>query len=484
MGQGARGAAQLWLRMFPEKRELILRTDGRVRYLSVTRGWQQAAAGAVLLAAGWGAVATYGFIDAASQVRVQARHIASAEVDRQALVAERDLLRLGMEALAGELALVEAERENALGARDNLFVRVSALDGELDQLFRVQRDLEAAQIELDRANLSDKVAVLEQQTNEQVALLHRQTVEQSALRRSARTKVRQLETQLASLQEERIELEAERGQLADRVETLGSMLARLSRANRTLLESLGERTREREDLGTEVARLSDRLVKLQRDQVGVLARLDARTSDSVEIMQRIVTMAGLDPDRMLGRVGAPPLGRGGPFVEFAITEPASLLEIQIDELDTRVDQWRGLRDLIERLPLTAPLDGYQITSTFGGRKDPVSGRPAMHEGNDMIGRSRALILSPAPGKVTFVGWNGGYGKMVEVDHGMGIRTRYAHMGKIYVKRGQEISFRQRLGQMGSTGRSTGEHLHYEIRVDGTPVDPETFLRAGVFAFSG
>ncbi len=271
---------------------------------------------------------------------------------------------------------------------------------------------------------------------------------------------------------------------ASQVVALGTMLARLDQANRSLLKSLDVRTREREDLVTQVARLSDRLVKLQRDQVGVLARLDARTSDSVEIMQRIISMAGLDTNQMLSRVGAPPLGRGGPFIELSATEPASLLESQIDELDTRVEQWRGLRDLIERLPLTAPLDGYQITSTFGGRKDPVSGRPAMHKGNDMIGRSRALILSPAPGKVTFVGWNGGYGKMVEVDHGMGIRTRFAHMRKIYVKRGQEIDFRQRLGQMGSTGRSTGEHLHYEIRVDGISVDPEAFLRAGVFAFSG
>ncbi len=187
---------------------------------------------------------------------------------------------------------------------------------------------------------------------------------------------------------------------------------------------------------------------------------------------------------MLSRVGAPPLGRGGPFVQIAAAEPASLLETQIDELDTRVEQWRGLRDLIERLPLTAPLDGYQVTSTYGGRKDPFSGRLAMHEGTDFIGKSRALVLAPAPGKVTFVGWNGGYGKMVEVDHGMGIRTRYAHMRKLYVKRGQEVDFRQRLGQMGSSGRSTAEHLHYEILVDGTPVDAEAFLRAGVFAFSG
>ncbi len=522
--------AREWSRVFPEKRELIIRTDGHVRYVCAPRVWQVAAAGTLMLAAGWGAIATYGFVYNAGRTQAQARIIDGATSTIAALRDERAQLQTALDELAGAKLTQPARAwdDSVFDGRDDLVVRVAALGGELDQLFEVRRELERAlnhapgaetfaesatsrkvaalaarereHVSLEAAlraevrSLKTEVshaattrALIEEERaalSDKVALLQQQSVEQVALRRSARTKVRRLETELASLKEEQLELETERGVLAGRVDSLGTMLASLGKANRSLLASLDERVRERDDLSTEVARLNDRLIKLQRDQVGVLARLDARASDSVETMQRIVGMTGLDPQKMLDRIGAPPLGRGGPFVELASAEPASLLESQIDELDARVEQWRGLRDLIERLPLTAPLDGYQVTSPFGSRKDPFSGRLAMHDGADFIGKSRALILAPAPGKVTFVGFNGGYGKMVEVDHGLGIRTRYGHMNKIYVKRGQEVDFRQRLGQMGNTGRSTAEHLHYEILVDGMPVDPEAFLRAGVFAFSG
>ena len=303
----------------------------------------------------------------------------------------------------------------------------------------------------------------------QVAALRQRRADDADRQVSMASRVRELEAQLASLTESQAELEAGRKQLAKRFNSMARILGRLGEANRNLLASLENRTRERDDLV---------------DRVTVLARLDERAADSVDLMRRVVGMTGLDVDQMLDRLGAPVIGRGGPFIAFASGEPASLLESQIDELDLRLDQWQGLRELVESMPLTAPLDGYQFTSHYGSRTDPFTGRRAMHEGTDFIGKSRAPILATAPGKVTFVGLNGGYGKMVEVDHGLGIRTRYGHMRKIYVKRGQAVDFRQRLGQMGETGRSTAEHLHYEVLIDGVPVDPENFLRAGVFAFSG
>ncbi|MFB0922274.1 MAG: M23 family metallopeptidase, partial [Alphaproteobacteria bacterium] len=88
----------------------------------------------------------------------------------------------------------------------------------------------------------------------------------------------------------------------------------------------------------------------------------------------------------------------------------------------------------------------------------------------------------SPGVVTFVGWKGGFGKFVEVDHGLGIRTRYAHLSNIYVKRGQTLEFREKVGQIGSTGRSSGEHLHYEVIVDGRSQDPSSFIKAGQYVF--
>ena len=113
------------------------------------------------------------------------------------------------------------------------------------------------------------------------------------------------------------------------------------------------------------------------------------------------------------------------------------------------------------------------------RLDPFLGRPAMHTGLDFRGEIGDPVRATATGKVTIAGWSGGYGKMVEIDHGNGFATRYGHLSEILVKVGQTVQIGQTIGLVGSTGRSTGPHLHYETRIDGEAVDPQKFLRAGV-----
>src|SRR5262249_42700654 len=115
---------------------------------------------------------------------------------------------------------------------------------------------------------------------------------------------------------------------------------------------------------------------------------------------------------------------------------------------------------------------------FGVRHDPLIGIPAMHAGLDFRAPSGSPALATAPGTVVTAGWNGGYGRMVEIDHGNGFSTRYAHLSKIHVKVGQKVATGDTVGDVGSTGRSTGPHLHYEIRRNGDIVDPVGFLKAG------
>jgi len=119
------------------------------------------------------------------------------------------------------------------------------------------------------------------------------------------------------------------------------------------------------------------------------------------------------------------------------------------------------------------------TSGFGMRIDPFLRSPAMHTGLDFRGAQGDPIRATAAGTVSQAGWNGGYGKMVEIDHGNGLSTRYAHLADITVTVGQTVRTGHVIGRLGSTGRSTGPHLHYETRVDGDAVDPQKFLRAGV-----
>ena len=127
-----------------------------------------------------------------------------------------------------------------------------------------------------------------------------------------------------------------------------------------------------------------------------------------------------------------------------------------------------------RKPLAGEL---QMTSTFGYRPGPLPGRPALHSGVDFREEYGEPARATAAGVVTVAGPNGGYGNMVEIDHGGGLATRYAHLSAISVTPGQQVAPGAVVGRVGSTGRSTGPHLHYEVRIDGEAVDPLRFLRA-------
>ena len=132
------------------------------------------------------------------------------------------------------------------------------------------------------------------------------------------------------------------------------------------------------------------------------------------------------------------------------------------------------------VPVRKPIMGeIDLSSGFGVRSDPFLGRPAMHTGLDFRGSTGDPVRATATGTVETAGWNGGYGKMVEIDHGNGFSTRYGHLSEIDVKVGQTVKIGQIIGRVGSTGRSTGPHLHYETRIDGDAVDPQKFLRAGL-----
>ncbi|MBE1236734.1 M23 family metallopeptidase [Phaeovibrio sulfidiphilus] len=118
------------------------------------------------------------------------------------------------------------------------------------------------------------------------------------------------------------------------------------------------------------------------------------------------------------------------------------------------------------------------------RSDPFNGLAARHEGVDMGAPRGTPIAATAPGKVVYAGWRGRYGRVVDVDHGVGLLTRYAHMDAITVQMGQKLEKGDVIGTVGSTGRSTGPHLHYEIRVNGRPRNPQIFMKAGKDVFEG
>jgi murein DD-endopeptidase MepM/ murein hydrolase activator NlpD len=169
---------------------------------------------------------------------------------------------------------------------------------------------------------------------------------------------------------------------------------------------------------------------------------------------------------------------GGPFIAADSAEAISSFSAQVQELDTELSRFRQARKQAKRFPLANPAPGADITSTFGTRTDPLLGTAAFHSGMDFRAAIGDPIRATAAGKVISAGRNGGYGNMVEIEHTSGLTTRYAHMSRIDVAEGDAVAAGDLIGAAGSTGRSTGPHLHYEVRRNGDAINPAMFIRAG------
>jgi len=171
-------------------------------------------------------------------------------------------------------------------------------------------------------------------------------------------------------------------------------------------------------------------------------------------------------------------GTGGPFVAALPPLSAVSFDRQVTSVKIARAEMEQLTRSLTGVPVRRPMAGdSEVMSGFGVRIDPFLSRPAMHTGIDLRAEVGDPVHATAPGIVTVAGWSGGYGKMVEIDHGNGFVTRYGHLSEIEVKVGQQVRLGQSVGRVGTTGRSTGPHLHYETRFDGEAVDPQKFLNA-------
>lgn len=225
----------------------------------------------------------------------------------------------------------------------------------------------------------------------------------------------------------------------------------------------------------------ERIQTVEQDQDRLIDAAETFAKNRADRLRLAFRLAGLDPAAYSGASD----GLGGPLIEGK--DPRALAAVlDVDEdfaarLQTAVadlSDMQSLQDTEQSLPLAAPTVGTRETSGFGVRSDPFTGRPAYHPGQDFAGAYGTPIYVTAPGIVSFTGQRNGYGNVVEVDHGHGFKTRYAHLSAISVTIGQHVAAGQRIGAMGSTGRSTGTHLHYEVWVDGRPQNPLRFLKAG------
>ncbi|SON56507.1 Glycyl-glycine endopeptidase LytM precursor [Hartmannibacter diazotrophicus] len=240
--------------------------------------------------------------------------------------------------------------------------------------------------------------------------------------------------------------------------------------------SNGAAKEDRPDLSA----MSDQLKHYRLSQYAAVEAIASAAETKVSKARAIMRSIGIhlklaSADPIPTATGEETSDVGGPFVPLAVSPE---FVSNVEKARAALEQIGSVRKAVARLPLTEPLDNATITSTFGARRDPFLGRLAMHPGIDYRSPVGRDVPADAPGKVIFAGRNGGYGNMVEIDHGKGLTTRYAHMSRISVSTGDVVAKGDKIGEVGSTGRSTGPHLHYETRVNGEAVDPMIYIQAG------
>ncbi len=215
-----------------------------------------------------------------------------------------------------------------------------------------------------------------------------------------------------------------------------------------------------------------------------MVQLEEAVKESMAELKAILKRSGVDVDGLLKEIERTYSGQGGPFIPLAIKLPDSasgfpMSDDKVGGVLSALQQLNAMRIAVQRLPLAKPIKAlYRVTSGFGPRRHPVTGQWSQHYGIDFAAPRGTAVFAPVGGVVTFAGVLRGYGKVVKIRHSLGYETRYAHLSKIRVTKGETVSRGDRVGDVGSTGRSTGNHLHYEIRRYRKPLNPRPFIEAG------
>ena len=314
----------------------------------------------------------------------------------------------------------------------------------------------------------------------------------------AETRVRELETGIEVMQGTLRDTTKERQAAQKRVAELegalngdGSGIVQVASQGAPvdfLAEALERTAKERDQVvadAQEAFQLAEKMeheIALMREQNDIIFRqLEQAMSVSVAPLDKMFREVGMSTDRILDTVRRGYNGQGGPLTPISFStrgEEPTPDALRANRILNQMDRLNVYRLAAEKAPFATPVkSAFRFTSQFGFRRDPKTGGRRMHSGVDFASGVGTPIYSTATGVVIHAGWQSGYGKLVKIRHDFGIETRYAHLSRINVKVGQRVSRGQRIGDMGATGRVTGVHLHYEVRVGGKAVNPMTFIKA-------
>jgi murein DD-endopeptidase MepM/ murein hydrolase activator NlpD len=431
-------------RYFPE-RYLMIRSDGGMRQLTLTSLHQIVALTAAVIFFGWVTYSTSALIWMDDIISAKDERIEDAREAYKSLLAEVSVYKQKV-----------AEVTNALQSNHSQFAKL--VDEEGGAVIVQDGESEAVAEGLSGGEDADFLQEQRRYDREQQILM----------------------TQLTTLQQGMEDLSQARVLLTD--------FDGIELEMRKVVLQRDLALSQNDELTGRVKGLEDQLSNMEEAQVMLVERFGEMAQDKIATLETDLGETGLDVDNLIKRKKSEnsSFGQGGPFLPLELPEienPA--FDSSLNNLNDRLDRWGALHNLVMDLPLATPLNvAYRVTSRFGVRKDPVNGRLSRHEGLDMGAPMLAPILATGPGKVVYAGWRGRYGRVVEIDHGMGLTTRYAHMRTIKAQLGQHVERGDVIGAVGTSGRSTGSHVHYEVRVNGKPRNPAVFMKAGKNVFEG
>ncbi|WP_157231122.1 M23 family metallopeptidase [Kiloniella laminariae] len=508
-------------------REIHIRSHDRVRFIRLTSGFQKSVTVCALVLSSW-VMFTSGSMLATEQRLA----------DKDSAIEEQKIEYFNLLQQVGEyhnefskitknlqenqeqlLSLLDGDHISEETAAEQVHLKTSEDERARVALARQALEDKFKQFEGDLESIAGKNLALETQAKQLKQVLETSEEERSKAalaKRMMSDKLAEVQTELEKFVQKNAQLEDEKkaldnsldelnhelasfkGQLSERGEFVAEQQAQMT----SLLEGKRVALQEAEDvsqklqettlfseqlksenieLSNEVDSLKNSLVEVSNIQLELVERLTERSKSSVDVIEKTVAMTGLNLETLLGSDNLE-TGQGGPYIPLEDNQETAELEASVALLDMQLVRWEALQDVVGKLPLTTPLDQYRVTSSFGKRRDPVTGKTSVHNGLDMAAPMKSSIYAPAPGKVVYAGWRGRYGRLVEIDHGNGIRTRYGHLRKLLVTQGQEVAHNEKIALLGNSGRSTGPHVHYEILFNGNPVDPRKFLLAGKNVF--
>ena len=274
----------------------------------------------------------------------------------------------------------------------------------------------------------------------------------------------------------------EMGRIRDTVATLEIMADALGNTAKERDAMLGEA----DDARAETAEIAREKRELELRGDAIFAKLEEAVTVSMEPLDKMFREAGMAPDELLDAVREGYSGQGGPLLPITVSTsgaPLTAEELRANAILVGLDRMNLYRLAAAKAPFAMPVkDSFRWTSGFGYRKDPKGAGNRMHEGTDLAGAYGTPIYATADGVVSFASWDTGYGRLIKIKHAFGIETRYGHLSQIRVEVGQRVSRGDRIGDMGNSGRSTGTHLHYEVRLSGSAVNPMTFIKAAKNVF--